>query len=168
MRRPGLSTQVESHVRANLRGQHHVSVRFELTPDCVPGLRTRPKPRVPSRSPTQSLRNRLLRNHRQRWESSYYNRRIARLCVIPLYYFPQMLRLASIKVIDVNLMPTLLARTRWPQIWKRLFPVPTLVSSNDLSDALADAVALGLSECRRNRQEQLGYAVAGDVAAEIE
>jgi hypothetical protein len=34
-----------------------------------------------------------------------------------------------------------------------------------LPDALADAVALGLSKGRRNRQEQLGYAVAGDVAA---
>ena len=35
----------------------------------------------------------------------------------------------------------------------------------DLGDALTDAVALSLGECRRDRQEQLAYPVAGDVTA---
>jgi len=34
-----------------------------------------------------------------------------------------------------------------------------------LGDALPDAITLGLSECRGNRQEQLADPVAGDVAA---
>jgi hypothetical protein len=37
-----------------------------------------------------------------------------------------------------------------------------------LPDALADAVALRFGEGGCDRQEQLGYPVAGDVAAEIE
>ena len=37
-----------------------------------------------------------------------------------------------------------------------------------LPDALSDAVTLGLGECGGDRQEQLGQAVAGNVAAKVE
>ena len=45
---------------------------------------------------------------------------------------------------------------------------PSLLVGLHLTNALPDAITLGLSECRCNRQEQLADPVAGNVAAEIE
>ena len=55
---------------------------------------------------------------------------------------------------------------------KRDFPAEVsaarLLVGLHLPDALADAIALGLGEGGGDRQEQLGQAVAGNVAAQVE
>ncbi len=47
-------------------------------------------------------------------------------------------------------------------------PAPRLLIGFDLADPLPDAIALGLGEGGRYRQEQLAKPVAGNVAPKIE
>ena len=64
--------------------------------------------------------------------------------------------------------PSALPRAASISTVRLLLPVAFAVAVVNAEFSLPDAISLSLSECRGDRQEQLGYAVAGDVAAEIE